>query len=48
MGLKDRLLDAVASLFAPTMDHPTRGGMTGDGEQTGDGGEDENDRDRTE
>ena len=48
MGLKDRLLDAVASLFAPTMDHPTRGGMTGDADQTEDGGEDEEEDDRTE
>jgi hypothetical protein len=30
MGLKQRLLDLVASLFSPTMDHPAGGGMTGD------------------
>lgn len=30
MGLKDRALDFVASLFAPAMDHPSKGGMTGD------------------
>lgn len=30
MGLKDRLLDVVASLFAPSMDHPAKGGMTGE------------------
>ena len=29
MGLKDRLLNLVASLFSPTMDHPSKGGMTG-------------------
>jgi hypothetical protein len=30
MGLKDRALDIVASLFSPTMDHPAKGGMTGE------------------
>ena len=30
MGLKDRVLDAVARWFAPTMDHPAGGGMTGE------------------
>jgi hypothetical protein len=30
MGLKDRLLNTVAALFSPTMDHPAKGGMTGD------------------
>ncbi|WP_302082155.1 hypothetical protein [Salinibaculum rarum] len=32
MGLTDRLLDAVARWFAPTMDHPAGGGMTGENE----------------
>lgn len=32
MGLVDRLLDAVARWFAPTMDHPAGGGMTGEKE----------------
>jgi hypothetical protein len=30
MGLKDRLLNLAASLFSPTMDHPSKGGMTGE------------------
>jgi hypothetical protein len=30
MGLKDRALDLIASLFSPTMDHPSKGGMTGE------------------
>jgi hypothetical protein len=30
MGLTDRILDAVARWFAPTMDHPAGGGMTGE------------------
>ncbi|WP_340098728.1 hypothetical protein [Salinibaculum salinum] len=38
MGLKDRVLDAVARWFAPTMDHPAGGGMTGEKD-----GEDETD-----
>jgi hypothetical protein len=32
MGLKDRLLDVVARWFSPSMDHPSGGGMTGEGE----------------
>lgn len=30
MGLRDRLADIAAKLFAPSMDHPSRGGMTGE------------------
>lgn len=30
MGLKDRILNTVARWFAPTMDHPAGGGMTGE------------------
>lgn len=33
MGLKDSILDAVARWFAPTMDHPAGGGMTGEKEE---------------
>lgn len=36
MSLWDRVLDAVASAFAPTVDHPAGGGVTGD-EPTDDG-----------
>lgn len=36
MGLVDRIADLVAKLFSPTMDHPSRGGMTG-GESGPDG-----------
>jgi len=44
MGLKDRILNLVASLFAPTMDHPAGGGMTGsedDSDSPDGGGENE-------
>jgi hypothetical protein len=30
MGLKDRILDFVAKWGSPAMDHPARGGMTGE------------------
>lgn len=36
MGLKDRILDFVARWGSPTMDHPSRGGMTGDSEPAND------------
>jgi hypothetical protein len=30
MGLKDRVLDFIARWGSPAMDHPARGGMTGE------------------
>ena len=42
MSLWDRVLDAVASAFAPTVDHPAGGGVTGD-EPADDGVEESDD-----
>ena len=43
MGLRDRLLDVVAGLFSPSMDHPGRGGMTGEYEDDVDAAETDED-----
>lgn len=41
MSLTDRLLDFVAKWFSPSMDHPARGGLTGEAEPPEDDADDE-------
>jgi hypothetical protein len=43
MGLKRRLVDFVASVFVTAPDHPTRGGVTGEGPPGGEQGDGDSD-----